>query len=192
MDGISADESSEVEVALPKGALDVRDPPLLSCYLYDHQIMGKCGIERQSEQPATSDEPISFCHLKRQWVACCICKQNSGYKFGFIWLQKLTHARGCLCKFSNPVGQRDAMRQQSHVEWIPFMVTPEGKKRKETRSVEWTCFCCPILQTALDIIFITSLIFSRFLFNMLLSFFHLQCFNKVKIYQFWKKKKMFF
>ena len=34
-------------------------------------------------------------------VATCICRQNSGRKFGFIWLRRLTNVRGPLCKFSN-------------------------------------------------------------------------------------------
>ena len=55
-------------------------------------------IERQNEKPATSGEPISLCHSKRQRVACCICRLNSRCKFGFIWLWRLTNARGRLCK----------------------------------------------------------------------------------------------
>ena len=59
----------------------------LGCYLYDHQIMEECSrIERQNEQPATSDEPISLHCSKRWWVVRGICRQNSGCKFGFIWL----------------------------------------------------------------------------------------------------------
>ena len=110
-------------------------------------------------------EPISLHYSKRR-VACYICRQKSGCKFGFFWSQRLINAWGCLCKFNNRpwlhknwwwIGlgreQRDEMWRQSQVEWIPFLVTPEGKKRKEMRSDKWTCFCCLILWTALDFIF---------------------------------------
>ena len=76
------------------------------CYIKNtlklkHPIYFCSRIEKQNEQPATSGEPISLHRLKRQRVACCICRQNSGHKFGFIWLPRLTNARGHLCKFSN-------------------------------------------------------------------------------------------
>ena len=48
------------------------------------------------------------------------------------------------------------MWRQSRMEWIPFVITQEGKKRKETIRDEWTCFCCPILHTALDVFFTPS------------------------------------
>ena len=91
---------SRRKVALPqRSARHKRPTP--GCYLCDHQIMRVCsGIERQNEQPDTSGEPIYLHHLKRR-VACCICRQNSRRKFGLIWLQRLTNARGHLCKYSN-------------------------------------------------------------------------------------------
>ena len=77
-DDTSADEPTEEEVALPQRSA-WRKRPAPGCYLCDHQITAKCNrIERPNKQPATSGKPISLCHSKRQRVACCICRQNSG------------------------------------------------------------------------------------------------------------------
>ena len=66
----SIDESSEKELALPQRMQETS----LGFYPYNHQIMGECNrIKRQNEHPATSGEPISLCHSKRQCVVGCIC-----------------------------------------------------------------------------------------------------------------------
>ena len=139
-DDTSTDKASKEEVALLWRSTRHKKPTL-GCYLCEHLITEECsGIERQNKQPVTSGEPISLHRSKRQWVGYCIYRQNSGHKFGFIWLRRLTNARGH--KFSNcpwlhknrwQVSQeRDEMWRQSQVGWI-LIVTPEEKKRRDKK-----------------------------------------------------------
>ena len=115
-------------------------------------------IVRQNKLPATSPEPISLCCLKRQQVAYCIYRQNIGCKFGFIWLQRVTNARGCLCKCSKHTWQHKnrwwVVRQRWNVTTNPCGVNSiHGNTWREVMSelvsvvlfheLHWTLFLNP-------------------------------------------------
>ena len=142
--------------------------------------MGECSIiERQNQQPVTSGEPINLCRLKRQWVACCICRQNSGHKDGFIWLWRLKNARECLCKFSNHSWLH---KNRWKVGWVErWNVTtklrrvysvPGNTRIKEERDKKWrmNLFLLFYFADGIGLYFLTPTSFLvDFLFNRLLK-----------------------
>ena len=94
-------------------------------------------IERQNLQTAASDEITRVRHSKRQWVVCCICRQNS---------QRLHESSNRLRLDKKQVvswiNERNETRQRSCVKWIPFIATPKGRKegrKEEARSDKRNC-----------------------------------------------------
>ena len=86
-------------------------------------------IERQNPQTAASDE-LTWIHLSKKRVACCICMQNSRCfreSSNCTWLDKK--------QVVSQTNERNEMWQQTCVEWIPFIVTSKGRKKE--RSKKW-------------------------------------------------------
>ena len=114
-------------------------------------LRGCSEIERQNLQTSLSDELIGVHRWKRQWVVCCICKQNSQHLCD-------SSNRPCLDKKQvlSQTNERNEMWQRSYVQWIPLIVTPKGRK-KEARSdirnglpqsSKWTqtCLACAVAE----------------------------------------------
>ena len=79
-------------------------------------------IERQNRQTAASDEPTRVCYSKRQWVACCICRQNCQCSH-----ESSNHPLLDKKQVVSWTNERNEMWQRSCENWIPSIATPKEK-----------------------------------------------------------------
>ena len=116
-----------------EGALDAKDPPRVFIYVIIRST-GVCSeIERQNPQTAASDELTGARCFKKQWVVCCICRQNIR-----CLRESSNHPQLDKKQVVSQINERNEMWQHSCVEWFPFIATPKGRKegRKKERN-EW-------------------------------------------------------